>query len=369
MKTRVIAMYLPQFHETEENNRWWGKGFTDWVSVKSSEKLFEGHRQPRTPQDEDYYDLSDVNVLKRQAASAKEHGVGGFCFYHYWFSSSLRTLTKPAELYLSHPEIDFPFMFAWDNSSWIRTWSRFKSNSNAWSPKSDRNAAQEDDGVLAKLDYGSEADWRIHFDYLLPFFSDKRYLKIGGKPVFIVWNNHQKETLHEMCRAWDRYAAEAGLCGMYFISRHDPYKDDSGFDCLFNYEPQFSGWLNISFGKRVWNKLRDMCNRTGLKRYDYDRVWKRLLKFVKKRPEMLYGCFVDYDDTPRRGRSGKVIEGGTPEKFERYFRQLYEIACTRGKEFLFLTAWNEWGEGAYLEPDTDNGAAYLQAVKRVTEES
>ena len=234
MKTKIIAMYLPQYHETDENNRWWGKGFTDWVSTKNAEALFRGHQQPRVPFQENYYDLSQIEPLKQQVIMARKHGIEGFCFYHYWFSSQFKTLTKPAENLLNNPDIDIPFMFAWDNSSWIRTWSKFKKNSNAWSPKNDSSTEGGDDnGILAQLDYGDRSDWKIHFDYLLPFFQDQRYIKISNAPVFIFWNNYQKEILAQMREAWNMWAKEVGFDGMYFITRDDPYKDVCGYDYSF----------------------------------------------------------------------------------------------------------------------------------------
>lgn len=367
-ETKIIAMYLPQYHETEENNRWWGKGFTDWVSTRNASALFEGHIQPKIPFGGNYYDLSQPAVLRAQSEQAKTYGIDGFCFYHYWFSSSMKTLTKPAENLLQNPEIDLPFMFAWDNSSWIRTWSKYKSNANAWSPQKDAGRiGQEDDGVLAKLDYGTEEDWRSHFNYLLPFFKDPRYIKIENKPVFIFWNNFQKDVLLQMRQAWIKWSREEGFDGMYFITRDDPYKDVSGFDGLFNYEPQFSGWLNIGIGKRAWNRLKYRLGKETLKKYSYDKVWKKIIKYAKSNPQKYYGGFVSYDDTPRRGAMGKVVVGGTLTKFERYLTELYKISCETEKEFLFLTAWNEWGEGAYLEPDNENGYSNLEAVRRVKE--
>lgn len=366
MKTKIIAMYLPQYHETDENNRWWGKGFTDWVSTKNAEALFSGHQQPRVPFEENYYDLSQIEPLKQQVIMARKHGIEGFCFYHYWFSSQFKTLTKPAENLLNNPDIDIPFMFAWDNSSWIRTWSKFKKNSNAWSPKNDSSTERGDDnGVLAQLDYGDRNDWKIHFDYLLPFFQDQRYIKIYNAPVFIFWNNYQKEILAQMREAWNMWAKEVGFDGMYFITRDDPYKDVFGYDALFNYEPQFSGWLNIGFAKRVFRRLKYLVGKESLKKYSYDKIWKKILRYADSHPKSYCGAFVGYDDTPRRGKRGTVVIGQTPQKFQKYLDQLYRISQSQGKEFIFLTAWNEWGEGAYLEPDSKDGYAYLEAVHRV----
>jgi len=170
-KTKVFAMYLPQFHETAENSRFWGKGFTDWVAVRNAKPLFEGHIQPKVPESEYYYDLSDKESIKWQAKLAKKMEVSGFGIYHYWFNSEEKTLTKPAEIILDNLDIDIPFFFAWDNASWKRTWSKIKGND--WSPLLDEKKNEQKKGPEILIEYrvGNEEDWKIHFDYLLPFFS------------------------------------------------------------------------------------------------------------------------------------------------------------------------------------------------------
>lgn len=374
MKTKVIAMYLPQYHVTEDNNKWWGEGFTDWTSVKTSEPLFDGHRQPRVPLNLNYYDLSEVETIKWQANLAKQYGIYGFGIYHYWFSTNKQTLTKPAELILSHPEIDIPFFFAWDNNSWVRTWSKYKHNTNAWSPRVDANIMQTEyvsDSILAKLDYGNEKDWRIHFEYLARFFKDNRYIKINNKPLFVIWNYTNKPVLRAMCDYWRKIAPEYGFDGIYLMNRYNPYDSLEGFDSLFTYEPMYSAWQNKNLLNRVIDKIKDQVIKTKtITLFDYDKVWNSILRNAKKQKEkkIMFGAFVSYDDTPRRGIQGKVVKGESVDKFETYLKSLIEICNDQGKEFLFLTAWNEWGEGAYLEPDESNGFGFLEAVKRASEQ-
>jgi hypothetical protein len=373
--TKIIAMYLPQYHETEENNKWWGRGFTDWTSVKSAESLFNGHIQPKKPLGGNYYDLSDFNTINEQVALAKKYGVYGFGIYHYWFSSSQQVLTKPAEIILEHKEIDIPFFFAWDNNSWVRTWSKYKHNTNAWSPKVDAkiNAQKNDDnGILAKLEYGDENDWTIHFNYLNKFFRDERYIKIDGKPILVIWNYTEKEKLQTMCSYLNRLAKESGYSGIYFISRLNPYDSMDCFDSLFTYEPMFSAWQNKDLVQRVYDKVVSQFNlQKNIKKFNYDSVWNSILNNAKKHnnDNVMYGSFVNYDDSPRRGEKGKVILGSTPDKFERYMSKLLAISKKQNKEFIFLTAWNEWGEGAYLEPDELNGYSYLEALKKAITEN
>ncbi|MBQ8133031.1 MAG: glycoside hydrolase family 99-like domain-containing protein [Clostridia bacterium] len=363
-----IAMYLPQYHTTPENDQWWGKGFTDWTTVKTSEPLFEGHRQPRIPLGEHYYDLSKVEEIRQQAIIAKKYGISGFGIYHYWFSSNQVLLKKPAELLRENEDIDIDYFFVWDNNSWVRTWSRLKHNTNAWSPKIDSSLSNSEESMLAELKYGDETEWRKHFDYLLPFFKDKRYIKIDNKPVFSLFNYNNKEVMKKMCKYWNELAMENGFDGVFFLGRLNPYDSLDCFDALFTYEPMFSAWQNKNIANRVVDKLKDQFSKQKqLIRYDYDEVWKAIISNARKREEssVLFGGFVSYDDTPRRGNSGRVVIGESPEKFYKYLSDLANISMKQGKRFIFITAWNEWGEGAYLEPDTYNKMAYLEALQKV----
>ena len=366
-KTKIIAMYLPQYHQTQENDRWWGEGFTDWVSVRTSEPLFNGHRQPRVPLDEHYYDLSDVEEIKWQAQLARQNGISGFGIYHYWFSSQQVLLTKPAELLRRHTDIDIDYFFVWDNNSWVRTWSRIKHNTNAWSPRIDSASQDKSESMLAELKYGDEAEWKKHFDFLLPYFYDNRYIKIDNRPVFSLFNYNNKEVMKKMCRYWNELAKDKGFDGMFFLGRLNIFETLDCFDALFTYEPMFSAWQNKNILNRVINKLKDQFEENrDLTVYDYEEVWTSILKNAQKRKESYtwFGGFVSYDDTPRRGKAGRIVKGETPGKFEKYLRELLRISEEQGKPYVFITAWNEWGEGAYLEPDTAAGFQYLDAIKR-----
>ena len=184
MPVKIIANYLPQFHVIPENSEWWGNNFTDWVAVKKAKPLFKWHNEPRIPLNNNYYSLDNPDSLKWQANLAREYGVYGFGIYHYWFSSSLNLLTKPAELILNNKDIDINFFFIWDNTSWKRTWSVIK-RGNDWAPDFDNASSQnKNNGILAELIYGEESDWEKPFNYLLPFFKDSRYIKIDNKPAF-----------------------------------------------------------------------------------------------------------------------------------------------------------------------------------------
>lgn len=367
-KVRVIANYLPQFHETPQNNKWWGQGYTDWVAVKKSKPLFDGHRQPRVPEN-GYYSLDQKEVIAWQAEIARENGVDAFGIYHYWFSSDLRLLEKPAEILRDSPDINIGYLFIWDNSNWRRTWSNVRFG-NDWAPKFEGNGenSDEDRGILAELKYGSEKEWREHFEYLLRFFTDKRYVKVDNRPVFCFFNpDNDSETLKRMCEYWDQLAREHGFSGVHIIEQRK-HMGGSISKYGFTYEPPYHGWYSRTFAervaKRILKELRAKINKPLI--CDYDKIWKRIIGFADKCKDenLYYGAFVGYDDSPRRGGKGTIVKGESPEKFERYMKKLLDISSGQRKEFVFITAWNEWGEGAYLEPDTVNGMAYLDALRR-----
>lgn len=365
---KVIANYLPQFHRIPENDAWWGEGYTEWVAVKNSKPLYKGHNQPRVPENEHYYRLDDANELRRQAKQAREHGIYGFGIYHYWFSSELHLLDKPVQLLHENPDIDIHYMFIWDNSSWKRTWSNVKFG-NDWSSVygADKSQQQTGSGLLAELRYGDEEEWTKHFEYLLPFFRDSRYIKIDNKPVFGFYNqNNEPEVLAKMCACWDALAKKAGFDGVQCLGKRNN-QNINIMDYAFLYQPEWDGWLWHTLPQRLYFRLKqEWSKRTGKPmKYHYDAIWKRILKSAEKcdAQDVFYSGFVAYDDSPRRGQKGRIVTNESPAKLEKYLTQLLRCSAEQDKEFVFLTAWNEWGEGAYLEPDTTHGYAYLQAVK------
>ena len=366
---KVIPLYLPQFHTIPENDEWWGKGFTEWVNVKGAKPLFEGHNQPRIPLNDNYYDLSDVETLKWQCKIAKEHGIYGFCMYHYWFNGKL-LLEKPMEMLLAHSEIDIKYCISWANHDWTDGW---KASDRA--PK-----------VLIAHDFNDEQDWVNHFNYMLPFFKDPRYMREDNKPIMVIYVPHIIQKLDKMLALWTRMAKDAGFEGLTYIYQSAASSFDNSWNkSLFKYGVEMHpGYVNMYFNKhnkgifpRLMKYTREIKRLLGIKRSlliekrknevtrcDYDETWQNILRIRVNDKNMIPCAFVDWDNTPRHNTRGSVYIGATPAKFKKYFSQLVENTQNYyNTDMIFVFAWNEWAEGGYLEPDTKNSWGYLEAIK------
>lgn len=358
---KIITFYLPQFHEIPENNQWWGKGFTEWNNTKKAEPLYRDHYQPREPLLDNYYDLSDPGVIVNQMKLAKKYGIGGFCFYHYWFGGK-KLLEKPIEALLNNPQAKLPFCLSWANEPWTRAW----------------DGAIGSKEILMKQNYGNEVEWKEHFRYLLDFFLDKRYLCVEGKPVFLIYRANSIPKCKNMLELWDAMAKDNGLPGLYFIQMITGFGYDKrihNFDSNLDFEPMrtiYSDETVDHIPKWKWQMkfYKKYCNMPILSRFlinkiDYDSVYKTIIKrSIKENKKTYYGAFPDWDNTARKKKQGLIIKGASPRKFEKYLKIQINQSILENKEFLFINAWNEWGEGTYLEPDKKYGYAYLHAVKR-----
>ncbi|MCI8377738.1 MAG: glycosyl transferase [Lachnospiraceae bacterium] len=359
----IIAFYLPQFHEIPENDAWWGRGFTEWTSVTKSKPLFPGHNQPRVPLHGNYYNLLDKKVMEWQAGLARKAGVTGFCFYHYWFNGR-QLLEKPVDNYLKWKDIPQRYCLSWANESWIRTWSNMEGND--WNEAADRNMDRKGPDVLMKQSYGVRADWEKHFYYLLPFFRDERYILYDGKPVFLIHKAAKIKCLNAMLECWNGLAKQNGLPGIYILATNCDARLSKYVDGRVMFEPNYTLYHEkVAYYRKRDRFLEWVGKKTGfnlVKHYSYDVVWQRIVGRSLKNARYQYfrGGFVDFDASPRRGRNAKVFFGVRPSKFEKYLRQLLK----QEKEMLFINAWNEWAEGAYLEPDGKWGYGFLKAVKR-----
>lgn len=366
MATKLIAMYLPQYHRIPENDLWWGDGYTDWEAVKKAKPLYEGHKQPKIPYEQSYYDLSHKEAIINQANLARQYGIYGFGIYHYWFSSKQVLLDKPAFIIRDNQDININYFFMWDNGNWKRTWSNVKF-SNSWAPLYDKDKGGPE--ILAKLEYGNEDEWKKHFDYLVPFFQDDRYIKIDGKPLFGIFNqDNNSEVLKKMFEFWNECAKEVGFPGIIILGKSNVSKNRVA-DYEFNYEPATHGWVGKNVIQKACMRIKDNIRvKLGiLKKYDYSKIYNHIIRDVNHDRHCLPGAFVRYDDTPRRGAKSSIVVGDSPDLFEKYMTKLLIKANQYNKEFVFLTAWNEWGEGAYLEPDTESGYLYLEALRKAIE--
>ena len=369
-KPKIIALYLPQFHCIPENDLFWGKGFTDWVSVKKAKPLFEGHNQPIVPLNNNYYDLSKEESVEWQAKLAKDNGIYGFGVYHYWFNNEKNLLTKPAEIIRDSKTADIKYFFIWDNNNWKRSWSNVEGNS--WALTEEKQIDKETGmSILIPFILGSEPDWENHYNYLRTHFKSPNYEKHNNRPVFcIFWHNKEIE---KMCEYWNILAQKDGFDGIYIIYKDNKSKLLDKTEKRYIYQPHWSGWQSPSILGKIINRIQKVLHispKPKMKVLDYDEVWNKIIKYaqVHGEKELYQGAFVGYDDSPRRGKDRAIIVNGTtPEKFKKYFKEMYQISANQNKEYIFLTAWNEWGEGAYLEPDTVNGYKYLTAIKEITE--
>jgi len=331
---RLIAFYLPQFHPIPENDEWWGKGFTEWTKVVQARPLFDGHVQPRLPSTLGFYDLRVPEVREKQAALAREHGIEGFCYWHYWFNGK-RLLERPFGEVLATGSPDFPFCLAWANETWSRRW------------------LGEERDILIKQTYSREDDLE-HVRWLIQAFADERYIRVDGRPVFLVYRPGDLPEPEVTIELWRSECIDAGLPEPFLlgvISHQDQDWRTIGFDGNVDFEPQ----LGVLPGP-----LED-----GLKIYDYTYARKRMTARARDYP--YYPCvFVSWDNTPRRGEDGIVFINATPDAFEAGLREAIRSVAQRPTErrLVFVNAWNEWAEGNYLEPDTVRGRAYLEAVRR-----
>jgi len=374
-RVRALAFLFPQFHAIAENDAWWGPGFTDWVNVRRAQPQFAGHYQPRVPLGGRYYDQSLNETLAWQIDLARRHGLSGFCHYHYWFDGK-QLLEKPTNVVLESPRLDFPFALAWANETWSRRWD-----------------GRDHHVLQAQTHRPDPALWRRHFEYLFRAWSDPRAITIDGRPLFLIYRPQLVKELGAMLETWREEAHRRGLPGLYVVAmkqfefpfpellRHfDATMQFQPFEALFS--PDFEGRVfetskPVMALRRLPERAQDVLRALRyrwfprLSVYDYDLVWQHILKVEREGGIPAFpGAFVDWDNTARYVKRARIFRGATPERFEHWFRQLVAATSARPapEQTIFINAWNEWAESAYLEPDEKYGLAYLEAVKRALDE-
>lgn len=348
---RIIAFYLPQFHPIPENDEWWMKGFTEWTNVGKARRLFSGHYQPKVPADLGYYDLRVPETRKAQADMAKEYGVEGFCYWHYWFGNGRRLLERPFNEVLLSGEPDFPFCLAWANESWRGFYHGIKTK----------------ETLIDQL-YPGVDDCIAHFKEVLPAFKDKRYITVDGKPLFFVYHPFDHPEMKEFISLWRGLAAQNGLNGVFFIGQTCCVEEerqplmDMGFDAvnairLFDYEKKA--------------KLRFECSKWRHKIFRHPRIveYKAITSFLVGDAEydidVIPTVFPNWDHSPRSGNKGLVLNHSEPRYFKRHMEDVMEHIKDKPLEhrIAFVKSWNEWAEGNYLEPDLRYGKEYLEVIK------
>jgi lipopolysaccharide biosynthesis protein len=335
---RIVAFHLPQFHPIAQNDGWWGDGFTEWTLVRRARPLFRGHNQPRVPSPEiGYYDLTAPGVSEMQVRLARAHGIHAFAFYHFWFNGT-RLLERPVEEWLRAGPA-FPFCLAWANEPWTREWDG------------------RDDCVLQAQDYGDRAVWRRHFAALRAALVDPRALRVDGRPVILLYRAGHIPHLEAMLATW-REEAHALGDDLFVVAMLSGFEDRSANYAVVDATCEFAPFAARSFRAERPQRREGFID-------DYDAAWSAMFEIPDLHPVQFRGCFVSFDNTPRRGRRGVIYEGATPEKYRHYLAAQIRrtMHAPRGYRVIFVNAWNEWSEGCYLEPDARLGRAYLEATR------
>lgn len=368
MKHRPIALYLPQFHPIPENDAWWGKGFTEWTNVVKAKPLFDGHYQPHLPADLGFYDLRMAEARDAQAQLARDNGIYGFCYYHYWFNGR-RILEKPFNEVLESGKPDFPFMLCWANENWTRVWDGGEHH------------------ILLEQKYSANDDI-AHIQSLIPAFKDERYITVKGKPVFVIYKSTKLPDVTGTLKRWRSEAAKHGLelylCRMDSFGEYggDYLKD--GFDAAIDFEPfsrKMDDYRKLLRSKKINNKLSEWYAKYKLaskkrqkemlhklsSEIDYDDY----VSFVQNYKPYDYKCYPGvtpmWDNTARKSKNYFLFKNSTPERFRSWLKSEKDkfVPFSNEENFLFINAWNEWAEGNHLEPCQQWGTQFLDAVKEV----
>jgi trans-aconitate methyltransferase len=341
---KPICFYLPQFHQIAENDRWWGEGFTEWSLVRAARPLFNGHAHPVIPDDSlGYYDATEIGTRRRQAELAKQYGIYGFCYYHYWFNGK-RLLEKPLEKMLEDGEPDLPFCLCWANEPWSRRWSG------------------EEQNVLQAQDYGEQQDWQDHFNELKRFFNHKNYICVEGRPVFLIYRIGHIPEARNMIAYWRHLAVEIGLPGLHIVAVEGSFPDNK-------VAPNFVDATVAHQPSSVLDKCHPLAM-NGLKVYSIEEIWQCSILKKPSHPVHYPGVCHAWDNTPRRGRDGCVVLASRPDRFRQYLRRVFTgVRASEQAPYVFVNAWNEWSEGAHLEPESLHGDSWLACIKAALTET
>jgi hypothetical protein len=344
-EVHLIAHYLPQYHPIPENDLWWGKGFTEWTNVTRARPLFKGHQQPHLPADLGFYDLRVPEVRRQQAKLAREAGIGAFCYYHYWFGGR-RLLERPFEEVLASGEPDFPFCLCWANEPWSRNWDGLNHD------------------VLMPQSHSTEDDI-AHIEWLIRAFHDKRYFKVDGRPVFLVYRPSKIPHMRETAELWRSRAIRAGFPDLYLCSVQGfieelKHPSEFGMDAAVEFKPNLT-----DSGPRLWSADPLEIGYRLHNVWDYNALVERSLETPAPDYTFFRAVCPSWDNSARRRRGGTIYRDASPEKYQHWL----EETCYRehfrqdGPSLVFVNAWNEWAEGNHLEPCQRWGHCYLDATR------
>jgi len=347
---KLIAFHLPQFYPTPYNDEWWGKGFTEWTNVTKARPRFRGHYQPHLPADLGFYDLRLPEARAAQAALASEYGIYGFCYYHYWFNGR-RLLERPVDEILKMGTPDFPFCLCWANENWTRAWDGF------------------DKQVLVQQTYSAEDDLN-HLRWLANAFCDRRYIRVNGRPMFLVYRAASLKNPLETTDRWRAEALRMGIGELHLCHVESNFRpiaknpSELGFDAAVQFQPSATlvhgtGWAGRI--QRIFGR-----NKKNNARYPYAQLVNSAISQTAA-SYLRYPCVCpSWDNSSRRKDSCFTLTGTSPKLYEEWLRHAVANApVSRGEKIVFINAWNEWSEGCHLEPCQRYGRKFLEATARV----
>ena len=364
-KIQFLAYYLPQYHPIPENDLWWGKGFTEWTNVAKAKPLFKGHYQPILPADLGFYDLRSSEIQEQQAQLAKEYGIDGFIYYQYWFGNGKLLLEKPAQAMLQNKNIALPFCFCWANETWKGIWHGL-----------------DNPDILIEQTYQGEQGYRNYFNYLIPFFNDKRYIKVDNRPMFHVYRFDDIPDADRFIAIFNNLAIANGFNGIHFIATiasDDIRKNDNiygkvgvevfqkmrykkGF--LFA-DVRYLGWLErqikvkLGFTNQIGKRLKPLI-------FDYKKAVSQF-NLIFPHEKYIPCVFPNWDNSARSGKKSLIFVNSNPDSWkihlEKAVKELFKNP--KNPQIIIIKSWNEWAEGNHLEPDAKFGLKWLESVRNV----
>ncbi len=357
-KARLIAFYLPQYYPIPENDAWWGKGYTEWTNVGKAKPLFRGHYQPRVPADLGYYDLRMPEAREAQAVMARDAGIEGFCYWHYWFGGGKQLLERPFKEVMESKKPDYPFCLGWANHSWTNhSWH----SSAQWQKKR----------ILMEQTYPGEADIINHFYNVLPAFIDERYITVDNKPLFLLYDPFF-EGCSRFLEAWRELAVQNGLPGIHFVGISTGWDSYCGKIAELGYDAvnrcgQWTAETKVKgkYSRLIINSLKTRLGGYILDKYNYNDIIRCIFSHLDKIDNIYPTTIPQWDRSARSGRRAVIYTGSTPESFRTHLAEAITLVSEKPaeKRIIFLKSWNEWAEGNYVEPDLKYGHGFLDVIR------